>query len=200
LRRENRLQGETDKNGGLNRHFYILHLTHFANWLKFVIIIYKLVIYILKMAKLLDQIIQELKKAQKEQNKEKLSTLRMLVSAIKNEEIAKKKRGKLSDEEIQEVITREVRKHKDSIESYKAGGRSDLVKKEEAELEILKQYLPKQLSLEELTNIIDEVIKISGATSPADFGKVMGQVMKRVKGKAEGSSVSKMVKEKLVSK
>lgn len=152
------------------------------------------------MAKLLDQITEELKKAQKEQDKEKLATLRMLVSAIKNEEIAKKKRGKLSDEEIQEVITREVKKHKDSIESYKAGGRSDLVKKEEAELEILKQYLPKQLSFEEVGHIIDEVIKSSGAMTPADFGKVMGQVMRKVKGKAEGGIVSKMVKEKLVSK
>jgi uncharacterized protein YqeY len=152
------------------------------------------------MAKLLDQITQELKKVQKEQNKEKLSTLRMLVSAIKNEEIAKKKRGRLSDEEIQEVITREVKKHKDSIESYKTGGREDLVKQEEAELVILKQYLPKQLSAEELASIVDEAIKTSGATSPADFGKVMGQAMKKVKGKAGDGIVSKMVKERLVSK
>jgi len=152
------------------------------------------------MAKLLDQIIKELKEAQKRGDRVCISTLRMLLAAIKNEEIAKKKRGKLSDEEIQEVIRREAKKHKDSIESYKAGGREDLVKKEEAELKILTRYLPKQLSNEELVHIIGDVIKKIGAKSPADFGKVMGQVMKQVKGKADGSVVSKMVKEKLISK
>lgn len=149
------------------------------------------------MPKLLDQITQEFKEAQKAQDKTKLSTLRMLMAAIKNEEIAKKKRGKLSNEEIQEVVSREIKKRKDSIESYKAGKRLDLVKKEEAELEILKRYMPKQLSTEELVHIIDEIIKTSGAVSLADFGKVMGQVMKQVKGKAEGSVVSKIVKERL---
>lgn len=149
------------------------------------------------MPKLLDQITQEFKEVQKAQDKTKLSTLRMLMAAIKNEEIAKKKRGKLSNEEIQEVVSREIKKRKDSIESYKAGKRLDLVKKEEAELEILKRYMPKQLSTEELVHIIDEIIKTSGAVSLADFGKVMGQVMKQVKGKAEGSVVSKIVKERL---
>ena len=149
------------------------------------------------MVKLLDQITNDFKQAQKERNEVKISTLRMLLTAIRNEEIAKKKRGKLSDEEIQEVIIQEVKRHKDSIESYKIGRREDLVKKEEAELSILKQYLPKPLSTDELNRIVDEAMGKVGAESLADFGKVMGQVMAQVKGRAEGKVVSGIVRKKL---
>lgn len=147
--------------------------------------------------KLLDQIQEDLKKALREKEKTKISCLRFLLAEIKNEEIARKKKGALLDEEIQEVISRSIKKHRDSIQSFKKGGRGDLVKEEEKEIEILQGYLPKQLSEDELSKIIDEVIQKTGAKDPSDFGKVMGQVMEQVKGRAEGKEVSEMVKKKL---
>ncbi|MEW6407364.1 MAG: GatB/YqeY domain-containing protein [Patescibacteria group bacterium] len=149
------------------------------------------------MSNLFKKIQDDLKTALKEKNAEKISTLRMLISDIKNEEIAKKKKGKLEDAEIQAVVSRAVRRHKDSIESYRAGSREDLAKKEEGELQILQNYLPKQISQEELEKIINEAISNLGASSPLDFGKVMGAVMKQVKGKADGKLVGEMVKAKL---
>lgn len=149
------------------------------------------------MQNLFPRIQNDLKQALKEKNQEKVSTLRMLVSEIKNEEIAKKKRGKLTDEEIQAVVSRSAKRHKDSIESYKKGDRGDLVKKEEGELKVLQSYLPWQMSQEELEKIVAEAVAKAGASSPSDFGKVMGEVMKKVKGKADGKLVSEMVKNKL---
>lgn len=133
-------------------------------------------------------------------NKEaaKISALRFLNSEIKNEEIAKRKKEKgLSDEEIQQVISRQIKQIKDSIISFKAGKRNDLVKEEEEKLKVLQIYLPKQLSDQELETIIDQVIKNTKASAMSDFGKVMGQVMAKVKGKAEGQKVNELVKEKL---
>jgi len=149
------------------------------------------------MPKLLQKIEEDLKRAVMERDETKISTLRMIVTDIHNEEIAKKKRGKLTDEEIQEVIQRSVKKHKDSIEAFKKGGREDLVKKEKEEMEILVGYLPKQFTKEEIEKIVKDAITKTGATSMADIGKVMGQVMGQVKGKAEGRVVSEIVKEQL---
>jgi len=149
------------------------------------------------MPKLLQKIEEDLKRAIMERDETKISTLRMIVTDIHNEEIAKKKRGKLTDEEIQEVIQRSVKKHKDSIEAFKKGGREDLVKKEKDEMEILVGYLPKQLTKEEIEKIVKEVIAKVKATSLRDMGKVIGQVMGQVKGKAEGKVVSDIVKEQL---
>ncbi|PIP17483.1 MAG: glutamyl-tRNA amidotransferase [Parcubacteria group bacterium CG23_combo_of_CG06-09_8_20_14_all_35_9] len=147
--------------------------------------------------KLLFKIQENLKVVLKEKNEVKISTLRMLLAEIKNEEIAKKKRGKLTDEEIQKVIKTSVKRHKDSIDTFKKGERGDLVEKEEKELEILNEYLPEKLPGEKVEKIVIEVIKKIGATEPRDFGKVMGRVMGELKGKAEGKLVSEIVKKKL---
>jgi uncharacterized protein YqeY len=152
------------------------------------------------MLNLFAKIQENLKTVLKEKNQEKISTLRMLIAEIKNEEIAKKKRGKLTDEEIQAVVSRAVKRHNDSIESYRQGGREDLVKKEEAELKILQSYLPKQMSQEELEKIVNEAIFKINTTSLSDFGKVMGIVMKQVKGKADGKVVGGIVKKRLTAK
>jgi len=147
-----------------------------------------------------DTIQQDLTKALKEKDQVKSSLLRFINSEIKNEEIAKKKRDKgLSDEEVQKVIARQLKQIKDSIESFKAGKRDDLVKEEEQKVEILSVYLPEQMSEQELEKIIDQVIKDANASSVSDFGKVMGQVMAKTQGKADGQKVNELVKKKLSS-
>lgn len=143
-----------------------------------------------------EKIGNDLKQALKEKNQAVISTLRMLNAAILNAEIAAM-RKEFTDEDVLKIISEEVKKRKDSIEEYKKGGREDLVLKEEAELEILKKYLPKELSEEEIKKIVKEKIKELGASGPSDFGKVMGVVMKAVGGRAGGEKVGKIVKEVL---
>jgi len=125
----------------------------------------------------------------------KVSTLRLLISEIKNKEIDK--RGELTDDEILAVIQKAVKQRKESIEQYEKAGRSDLVEKEKKELEILEAYLPQPLSEEELEAIIDEAIKEAQATSVKDMGKVMKIVMPKVRGRADGKIVNQKVREKL---
>jgi len=130
-----------------------------------------------------------------------VSTLRMLLAAILNREKEKKYKEKiegeaeLTDEEIIEVISSEAKKRKEAICEFEKGEREDLVKKEKAELEILQQYLPEQLSEEELKKIIKEVINKVGAREVKDIGKTMAEIMPQVKGRAAGSDVSRIVKE-----
>lgn len=146
-------------------------------------------------------------------NKDELiiSVLRMLQSAIKNKELEKRtklsktekdvvkleKLSELTDQEIIEVVGSEIKKRKDAIEQYKLAKRDELVKKELGEIEILKKYLPEQLSETELNNIIDEEIKNLKVASIKDFSRVISRVMPMVKGRADGSLVSKLIKEKL---
>ncbi|NPA15621.1 MAG: GatB/YqeY domain-containing protein [Deferribacteres bacterium] len=142
-----------------------------------------------------EKIMADMKEAMKAKDMAKVSTLRLLLSEIKNKEIDKK--GELSDEEIYALIQKAVKQRKESIEQYKSAGREDLVQKEEAELKILEAYLPEQLSEEELEKIIDEAIKEAEAATMKDMGKVMRLVMPRVKGRADGKVVNEMVKRKL---
>lgn len=146
---------------------------------------------------LYEKIQQDLKKALKEKEAIKLSTLRFLLSAIRNREIELKKRGKLTDKEIIGVIRQQVKQRQESIEAYRTGKREDLASKEEEEMKILNTYLPQELSSEELEKIINQTIKEIKASGPTDFGKVMGQVIKKAKGRAEGKVVAELVKEKL---
>ncbi|HIE59689.1 MAG TPA: GatB/YqeY domain-containing protein [Hydrogenothermaceae bacterium] len=142
------------------------------------------------------QILQnEMKQALKAKDNLKLSVIRMLISEIKKVQIDKKK--ELSDEEIIEVIQRYAKQRKEAIKQYKDAKREDLAQKEEQELEIVSKFLPKQLSEEEIVKIVEQVIKETGASSMRDMGKVMKMVMEKVKGRADGSLVSKIVKEKL---
>ena len=151
------------------------------------------------MTNLLDQIKADLKEAMKAKEALKLSVLRMMITSIRNKEIALRKGEDvvLNDEQILEVVTSEVKKRKDSIESYTSGGREDLAEIEKNEIEILAKYLPEQLSEEELEKIVDDVIKSKSENATVAFGAIMGEVMSRVKGKADGFAVTTIVKKKL---
>jgi uncharacterized protein YqeY len=124
-------------------------------------------------------------------------TLRMVKTSIKNTEISKG--HALSDEEIIDVLAKEVKQRQESADSFHAASRLELAEKEEAEIEILKQYLPEQLSEEAIAKLVDEAVVTTSASSAADMGKVMGALMPKVKGKADGNLVSKLVREKLAA-
>lgn len=146
------------------------------------------------------QIIEDIKTAMKSGNGFELGVLRMIIAAINNKEIEKRGKGGesvLIDEEVMDVVVKEAKKRKESIDVYKQGNREDLAQKELEELEIIQTYLPKQLSEQELEKIIDEAIKTTGASTVKDLGKVMGLVSKETKGKADSRMISEIVKKKL---
>ncbi|MFA5933509.1 MAG: GatB/YqeY domain-containing protein [Microgenomates group bacterium] len=147
---------------------------------------------------LLDQLHEDLKQAQLDKNEPGVNTLRLLLSEIKNSEI--KKSEELSDEEIVTVIQREIKKRKEAAMGFRQGNREESAIKEEQEADLLAKYLPAQLSDMELSQIIDEVIAETGAIGMTDMGKVIGLVMGKVKGSAEGSKISEIVKNKLIQK
>ena len=144
---------------------------------------------------LIDQLQEELKTAQLGKDELKVSTLRLLLSEVKNAEISQG--HQLSDEEIVEVALREAKKRRESIISFRQGGREELAQKESTELKILESYLPPQASDEELTRVVEQAINELGASSIADMGKVIGAVIGKIKGQADGSRVSALVKQKL---
>lgn len=144
---------------------------------------------------LLEQLDQDMKSALKNKEKAKLSTIRMLRASIKKVEIDKK--HQLSDDEVLEVIAREIKQRRDSLSEYEKAGREDLAQKEREEIEILESYLPEQLSEEELRALVRQVIQEVGASSKADMGKVMGAIMPKVKGRADGRLVNRLVQEAL---
>ncbi|MDK2886697.1 MAG: uncharacterized protein PWP54_1260 [Thermosipho sp. (in: thermotogales)] len=141
-----------------------------------------------------EKIFEDLKQAMKERNEIKTRVLRLLSSAIKNFEV--EKMSSATDEEIGKLILKEMKKRQESILAYKNANREDLALEEEKELEILKEYAPKMLSEEEIREIVKKTIDELNAT-PKDFGKVMKEVMSKLKGRADGSLVSKVVKEQL---
>lgn len=145
--------------------------------------------------KLAEQINQDFLTAYKSKDEAKSSLLRLLKSSLQNAEIAKKE--ELVDEEIFKLIQREVKQRQDAIVEYKKGDREDLAAKDEAEITILKTYLPSELSKEELEKFITDAISSVGAQSQADFGKVMGAAMPKIAGRATGDRVSAMVKKLL---
>jgi uncharacterized protein YqeY len=143
----------------------------------------------------------DLKEALKARQTPRVDCLRMLKARILEREVElRAKRGpdhQLGDEEAQAVIAAYAKQRRDSIESFRQGGRADLVAKEEAELEVIGAYLPRQLGREELQRIVREAIGEAGATSAADLGKVMKIVMPRVKGVADGKLINQIVHEEL---
>jgi len=141
---------------------------------------------------------QDMKMAQESGDKTRLNITRLLKSEIKYKEIEKK--DNLSDEEVLEVLQTSVKRHRDSIEQFKKGGRNDLAEKEEAELKIILEYLPQQLTEEELTSLINEAIKEVEASSPKDLGKVMKVLIPKVKGRADGKKVNILVSQRLEPK
>lgn len=143
---------------------------------------------------------EELKTSMLAKNELKTSVLRLLLSAINYYEIQKGGAGyEATDEDVLHVLQKEVKQRKESIEQFKAGGRQDLVDKETSELKLLETYLPEQMSEEEIRTLVKEAISQAGATSVQDMGKIMSALMPKVKGKADGGLVSKIVKEELGS-
>jgi uncharacterized protein YqeY len=122
----------------------------------------------------------------------------MLKSALQYHEIQKGGAGyTATDEDVIEVVGREIKKRKESIELYEKGGRQELADKEKRELEVLQGYLPEQMSEEEVRKLVEETIQSLGASTMQDMGKVMGALSAKTKGKADGSLVSSIVREQL---
>ncbi len=137
----------------------------------------------------------DMKSAMRDGDTQRRDTLRMVIAAAQN--AAKEKREALSDDEALEVITREVKKRRESIEAYRGAGRDDLADKEQVEIDVLSPYLPEQLGEDELRRRVVEAIAATDASSPRDMGRVMRQLMPTVKGRADGKLVSSLVDQEL---
>ena len=138
---------------------------------------------------------EDLKQAMRDKDVVRRSVLRYLRSEIHNEEIAKQ--TELDDEGIIRVLTRQAQQRRDSIEVYEAANRQDLVDKEKGELAIIFEYMPQQMSREEIIDVARQAIEEAGAAGPGDMGKVMGRIMPQVRGKTDGKEVSSIVSEEL---
>ncbi|WP_338833997.1 putative protein YqeY [Moorella humiferrea] len=138
---------------------------------------------------------QDMKDALKNHDKIRLQTIRMVLAAIKNAEI--EKMHSLSDEEVAAVIQREIKIRREALEQFAQGGREDLVHQTEAELQVLEEYLPKQLDDDELKQIIVATIAEVGAQSGKEIGKVMAALMPKIRGRADGKRANAMVRELL---
>lgn len=141
------------------------------------------------------QLNDDMKQAMRAKDKFKLSVIRMILSSVKNEKI--KKGSELNDSEVLDIVNRELKQRKDSLQEFEDAGRDDLADKIRKEIEIVSNYLPEQLTEEELKSIVTQTIQEVGASSKADMGKVMGALMPKVKGRADGKTVNQMVQELL---
>lgn len=146
-------------------------------------------------ANLKEKLEADLWQAMKDRDNVKRSVLRLLLAAIQNAEIAK--RGSLDNPDVLGIVAREVKQRNESIEAFKQGDRQDLVAQEEAEMAVLKEYLPRQLSREEVIIEARQVIEEVGAQGPRDKGKVMSRLMAQLKGKADGREINEIVTELL---
>jgi len=163
-----------------------------------------------------EQILQNLNVAVKEKKDTEVLVLRQILATVLNKEKEKRfkkskektglseqeleKESILTEEEVLEVVSYEAKKRRESITEFGKGGRNDLVEKEKKELAIIETYLPKQLSEEEIRNLVKEAIEKTGAKEQKDMGRVMAELMPKTKGKADGSLVSRIVKESIVAK
>ncbi|QTJ56311.1 GatB/YqeY domain-containing protein [Dolosigranulum pigrum] len=143
----------------------------------------------------LDQLNQDMKVAMKAKDKAKLKTIRMLKASLQNEKLAKQ--DDLTEQEELDILAREKKQRLDSLQEFKQAGRDDLVDEVEEELAIVAEYLPEPLSDDEVKEIVQSVIDSVDASGMQDMGKVMGAVMPKVKGRADGNFVSEVVKAKL---
>jgi len=142
-----------------------------------------------------DRLNEDMKQAMKNQDKFRLSVIRMLRASIKSREIDLRKT--LSDDEVLDVLSREIKQRKDSLQEFEKAGRMDLVENLKAEIDIISDYMPKQLDEEELKQIVQQTIQEVGASTKADMGKVMGALMPKVKGRADGRLVNQLVQQAL---
>ncbi len=145
-----------------------------------------------------EQIDEDLKTGMKAHDAVAVSTLRMLMSAIMYSKIDRNQdRNDVSDQDVVEVVQKEVKKRRESIDLYRKGGREEQAIQEEKEIEVLQKYLPEQMSEENVQKIVKEAIAETGASGMADMGRVMSVVMGKVRGQADGSVVSAVVREEL---
>ncbi len=144
------------------------------------------------MGSLLSRLEGDMKEAMKAREEVRLSTLRMIIAAVRNVEIEKKTKA-LDDAEVVKILQKSFKQHKESIAQFENGNRPDLVAKEAAELKILEAYLPKQVGEEELIRLVKEVLAETGAVARSDTGKVMKAVMAKVQGQADGKAISAIV-------
>lgn len=151
---------------------------------------------------LYEQIQQEMKEAMKSRDSLKTNTLRSIIASVKNYLVSSEegRAQKVNDELLIDLIAKEAKKREESIEAYKKAGRDDLVSSESKELEILSSYLPEELSADEIRTIALQTIDDLKANNPSDLGKVMRELMVRVKGRADGKLVNKIVRELLESR
>ncbi len=149
------------------------------------------------MPSLKEQIKHEQTEALKNREEEKLSVLRFLNSAIKNTEIEKHK--ELSDVEVQEVIARQVKQFQDALKDFERGGRADLAEKANREINLLKNYLPAQLSAEEIETAVKKILSDNSLIGSKEVGKAVGMAMKELKGKADGALVKQAVEKILAA-
>lgn len=142
-----------------------------------------------------ERILNDLKQAMKDQNKDLLSVIRMVKGAMQMEEL--KVKHPLTDEEVITIIGREIKTRRESIAEFMKGNRTDLAAKTQSEIDILEQYMPEQLEESTIDQIIDEAFSVICPQAPSDMGKIMGMITPKLKGKADMSMVSKKVKERL---
>ncbi|MBN1168503.1 GatB/YqeY domain-containing protein [Candidatus Woesebacteria bacterium] len=143
-----------------------------------------------------DEIRQQITAAMKAGDRLRVDTLKMLSASLTNAEIAKKREKLTEDEEIK-IVRGEIGKRKDAIELYEKGGAKEKAEKEKKEIQILEDYLPKQMTDEKLTEMVDDAIKQTGASAISDMGKVIGFVMKKAGTSVDGQRVSALVRSKL---
>jgi uncharacterized protein YqeY len=144
-----------------------------------------------------EQLLADMNQALKSGDKIALGAIRLLRVQIHEEE--KQKKRPLTDEEIAEIGFQAIRKRRDAIEQFQRGNRQDLVDKEETEIKVVERYLPARMGEAELRGLVTEAIRETGATQPKDLGKVMGRLMPKVKGKADGGEVNRIVRELLAA-
>ena len=144
---------------------------------------------------MVEQLNKDMIEAMKAKDKDRLTVIRMVKAALKQEQIDHKK--EINDDLLIDVVNKQIKMRKDSITEFEKGGRKDLVDKTQAEIDVLMKYLPEQLSHDEVKKIIDEVFTEVKPTSVKDMGKVMKEATAKLKGKADMKEVSTIVKEKL---
>ena len=144
---------------------------------------------------LTEQLQADMKTAMRDGDAHRRDTLRMAIAAAQN--AAKEKLEPLTEEEALAVLTKQVKTRRESIKAYQDAGRDDLAEKEQAEIDVLAPYLPEQLGEDEVRALVVEAIGATGASSPKDMGRVMGALMPKVKGRADGKLVSSLVNDEL---
>ena len=142
-----------------------------------------------------DKLLEDLKNSMKEKNVIRKNVIQMVRAAIL--QVEKDKKVELSDEDIINIMAKEAKKRKDSLEDYKKSNRQDLIEQIEEEIHIIEEYLPKQLSKEEIAEIVKEVIKEVGATSIKDMGKVMKSAKEKIGAASDGKTINEVVREML---